>query len=107
MRPVGSRVAEYVVRRRPFGRPSRLRVDLHGVSVFGPGDRHQVMRWEWIERISVDGGVVVSGGGNEIRLPPGAFDVSPEVLAQCLREAGDIDVRTDAIGRLGTAPDAS
>ena len=32
------RVAEDVVRRRPFGRPVRLRVDLHGVSVLGPGD---------------------------------------------------------------------
>lgn len=101
---MGSRVAEYVVRKRPFGRSLRLRVDLHGVSVFGPGGRHQVMRWEWIERIAVDDGVVVSGGGNRIHLPAGAFGVTPAALAECLRDAGDIDARTDAIGRLGTSP---
>lgn len=96
------------MRKRPFGRSRRLRVDLHGVSVFGPGDHHQVMRWEWIERISVDGGVVVAGGGNEIVLPPGAFGLAPEVLAECLREADSIDGRTDAIGRLSAAtPGAS
>lgn len=96
------------MRKRPFGRAQRLRVDLHGVSVFGPGDHHQVMRWEWIERISVDGGVVVAGGDNEIILPAGAFGLAPEVLAECLREADGIDGRTDAIGRLSAAtPGAS
>jgi len=100
---VGSRVAEVVIRRRPFGRPQRLRVDLHGVSVFGPGDQHQVMRWEWIERVSVDGGVVVSGGGNQIVLPPGAFGLEPEALAACLRAADAIEARTEAIGRLSAA----
>lgn len=97
---MGSRVAEYVVRHRPFGRSQRLRIDLHGVSVFGPGDVHQVMRWEWIEEITVDGGVVVSGGGNRILLPAGAFGVAPETLAACLRDANGIDGRTEAIGRL-------
>jgi len=100
---VASRVAEHVFRRRPFGRSQRLRIDLHGVSVFGPGDHHEVMRWEWIERISVDGGVVVAGGGNRILLPAGAFGLDPEALATCLRDAGDITVRTDVIGRLGGA----
>lgn len=103
---MGSRVAEHVIRRRPFGRAQRLRVDLHGVSVFGPGDQHQVMRWEWIERITVDGGVVVAGGGNQIVLPAGAFGLAPEALAECLRDADAIDGRTEVIGRLrATAPD--
>ena len=98
---MASRVAEYVVRRRPFGRPQRLRVDLHGVSVFGPGDHHEVIRWEWVERITVGGGVVVAGGGHEIVLPAGAFGLQPEVLAEHLRAAGSLDRRTDVIGMLG------
>lgn len=100
---MGSRVAEVVVRKRPFGRTQRLRVDLHGVSVFGPGEQHQVMRWEWIESITVDGGVIVAGGGNQIVLPAGAFGLEPEALAACLREADGIDGRTEAIGRLSAA----
>lgn len=100
---MGSRVAEVVVRKRPFGRAQRLRVDLHGVSVFGPGDQHQVMRWEWIEHITVDGGVIVAGGGNQIVLPAGAFGLEPDTLAACLREADSIDGRTEAIGRLNAA----
>lgn len=101
---MGSRVAEHVVRRRPFGRAQRLRIDLHGVSVFGPGGHHQVMRWEWIERISVDGGgVVVTGGGNTIVLPAGAFGLDPESLAQCLREADGIANRTDVLERLSNS----
>ncbi len=100
---VPSRVAEHVVRRRPFGRPQRLRVDLHGVSVFGPGDHHQAIRWEWIDSIRVAGGVVVTGKGAEILLPPGAFGLAPDALADCLREAGDIVNRTEVIGRLGGA----
>ncbi|MGI8685407.1 MAG: hypothetical protein ACR2MO_10020 [Acidimicrobiales bacterium] len=98
-----SRVAEFVVRRRPFGRPQRLRIDLHGVSVFGPGDHHQAIRWEWIDSISVSGGVVVTGKGAEILLPAGAFGLDPDALAECLREAGDIVTRTEVIGRLGGA----
>ncbi|HET7476578.1 MAG TPA: hypothetical protein VFJ97_11230 [Dermatophilaceae bacterium] len=98
---MASRVAEHIVRRRPFGRAQRLRVDLHGVSVFGPGDQHQVIRWEWIEAIDVDGGVVVRGHDTAIVLPPGAFGLAPGDLAACLRDAGSIDTRTEIIGRLG------
>lgn len=97
---VPSRVAEHVVRHRPFGRPQRLRVDLHGVSVFGPGDLHKVIRWEWIESITVAGKVVVRGNGVEIELPAGAFGLAPDELARCLGEADAIETRTEAIGRL-------
>ena len=99
------RVAEDVVRRRPFGRPVRLRVDLHGVSVFGPGDQRQVMRWEWIETITVSDGVVLSGGGNDLVLPRGAFGVAPEELAERLRAAGSLEHRTDVIAELGGSVD--
>jgi hypothetical protein len=100
---VPSRVAEHIVRKRPFGRPQRLRIDLHGVSVFGPGDHHQAIRWEWIDAISVAGGVVVTGKGKEIVLPPGSFGLAPDALAEALREADDIVRRTEVIGRLGGA----
>ena len=97
---MGSRVAEHVVRRRPFGRPQRIRVDLHGVSLSGPGDERRVIRWEWIESITVGGGVVVAGAGNEIVLPAGAFGFDPEALAEQLRAAGSIEHRSDVLGRL-------
>ncbi len=100
------RVAEHVVRRRPFGRPQRIRVDLHGVSVFGPGDEHRVIRWEWIESITVDRGVVVAGGGHEIAVPAGAFGLEPDELAEQLRAAGSIEHRTDAISRLSAGAGA-
>lgn len=100
---MASRVAEHVVRRRPFGRAQRLRVDLHGVSVFGPGDQHRVIRWEWVESIAVAAGVVVAGGGHEITLPPGAFGLEPELLAERLRAAGSIDHRTEVIGQLSAS----
>ncbi len=96
-----SRVAEHVVRGRVFRRPVRLRVDLHGVSVFGPGGQHKVMRWEWIEAITAGEGVVVSGAGGEVRLPAGAFGMSPEDLADRLRAAVDLTRRPDVIAELG------
>jgi hypothetical protein len=96
-------VAEHVVRRRPFGRRQRLRIDLHGVSVFGPGDHHQVIRWEWVESIVVADGVVVAGGGHEIALPAGAFGLEPSVLAERLRAAGSLEYRTDVIGQLSAS----
>lgn len=100
---MASRVAEHIVRRRPFGRPQRLRVDLHGVSVFGPGDQHRVIRWEWVESIDVAGGVVVAGGGHQITLPAGAFGLDPEVLAEHLRAAGSLEHRTEVIGQLSAS----
>ncbi len=96
-------MAEHVVRRRRFGRPQRLRVDLHGVSVFGPGDEHRVIRWEWVESITVGGGVTVAGAGVEIVLPSGAFGLDPGVLAERLRAAGSIDRRMDVIAELSAA----
>lgn len=95
-----SRVAEHVLRGRLFRRPLRLRVDLHGVSVFGPARQHRVMRWEWIEQIDAADEVVVAGAGAEVRLPAGAFGLSPGDLADRLRSACDPGQRPDVIAGL-------
>lgn len=94
------RVAEHVVRTRRFGRKVRLRVDLHGVSVFGPGDRRSLIRWEWVESVSAGRGVVVRAANTEIALPPRAFGLEPETLARALREAQALDRRSDVIAAL-------
>ena len=89
-----------MVRRRRFGPKVKLRVDLHGVSSFGPGDTRTLIRWEWIEGIEVDDGVVVRSARDEVRFPPGCFGLDPEVLAQRLDAARSIVDRTDVIGEL-------
>lgn len=93
------RVAEDTVR-RPLGEPVVVRVDLHGVSVVGFDEERQVMRWEWIESITVDDGVVVAGGSRMVAVPPGAFGIEPEALAERLRAASSIAERTDVIAGL-------
>ncbi|HVM02129.1 MAG TPA: hypothetical protein VM263_05600 [Acidimicrobiales bacterium] len=95
------RVAEDVV--RGPGGPVTVRVDLHGVSVAGPDDARLVMRWEWMESITVGEGVVVAGGGRSLAVPPGAFGLPPEELAQRLRAATGIVQRSDVIAGLGAA----
>ncbi len=97
---MGQRVADFVVRRRPFGPKVVVRVDLHGISSFGPGDARTLIRWEWIEDIAVDGGVVVRSANARIELPPGAFGLDPEALAQRLEAARSIVHRTDVIAGL-------
>ncbi len=100
---MAQRVAEYVVRTRMLGPKVRFRVDLHGVSRFGPGDDHTLIRFEWLESITVDeagGGVVVRSASDTITFPPGAFGVPPAELAQCLEDARSIHKRPDAIGQL-------
>lgn len=97
---MAARVAEHVFRGRPFGPKIRYRVDLHGVSVFGPGQEHTVVRWEWIEEISAGAGVVVRSANAEIRLPRGTFGLDPEHLADRLRRACSIEWRGEIIGEL-------
>ncbi len=94
------RVAEQVVRTGPFGRKLRLRVDLHGVSVFGPRD-HTLIRWEWIEDLEVGDGVTVRSATSEVNFPRRAFGLSPDALARLLREAASIEQRPEVIARLG------
>ncbi len=97
---MGQRVADFVVRRRPFGPKMVVRVDLHGVSSFGPGDARTLIRWEWVEGIEVDGGVVVRSSKDRVEIPPGAFGLDPEALAQRLDAARSIVHRTDVIAEL-------
>ena len=97
---MGLRAAEDVLRSSGLGPSLRLRVDLHGVSVFGPGPRRTLIRWEWVETISVDGGVVVRSAADRLTLPPGAFGLTPDALAAELERARSIVHRPDVIGSL-------
>ncbi|MDP8936269.1 MAG: hypothetical protein M3O23_00680 [Actinomycetota bacterium] len=97
---MASTVAEHQIRSRRFGPRQRVRVDLHGVSVFGPGSRRTLIRWEWMEAITVDGGVVVRSTAEQLTLPPGAFGLAPEALAAQLERARSIVHRPDVIGSL-------
>ena len=94
------RVAEHHFRPRLFARKLRLRVDLHGVSLFPPDGDHTLIRWEWIEDISVDDGVVVRSANATVTFPPGAFGLSPEALAERLQAARSITDRPDVLGEL-------
>lgn len=97
------RVAEHVVRVARFGAKVLLRVDLHGVSRFGPGAERTLIRWEWIESIDVDKGVIVRAPGEEVVLPSGAFRMQPAALAGELERARSIELRPEVIGRLAGA----
>lgn len=83
-----------------FGRARRLRVDLHGVSVFGPGDDHRAIRWEWIEEITAGQQVVVRSGDGAIAIPAGTFGLTPAALADRLHEARSITRRAEVIAEL-------
>ncbi len=91
------------MRARRFGPKILCRVDLHGVSVFGPGEAHTAIRWEWIEAISVEqGGVKVRSASDLVTLPPGAFGFGPDDLAKRLEEARSITRRPEIIGELAS-----
>ena len=98
---MAQRIAEEVVRPRRLGPKVLLRVDLHGVSRFGPkSGNHTLIRWEWIEDIAVEDGVTVRSAGESVNFPPGVFGLQPEVLAQRLEAARGIQQRTDVIASL-------
>lgn len=89
------------MRSRRLGPKVLLRVDLHGVSRFGPkSGRHTLIRWEWIEDIAVDSGVTVRSAGETVNFPPGAFGLEPTELAERLRAARGIEQRPDVIASL-------
>lgn len=97
------RVAEHVMRSRLFGPKVRLRVDLHGVSRFGPGEERTLIRWEWVDTIGVeDGKVVVTSAKESVAFPSGAFGFDAEALASRLEEARSITRRPEIIGELQT-----
>jgi hypothetical protein len=98
---VAQRVAEHVMRPRRFGGKVLFRVDLHGVSMFGPGDRRVLIRWEWVESIAVrDEAVDVSSASDHVVFPAGAFGFDPPALAERLEEARSITRRPEVIGEL-------
>lgn len=88
------------MRTGPLSRKRKLRVDLHGVSVFGPGKDHCLIRWEWITGMRVDGGVVIESRNDRIVFPKGAFDLTPDELRRLLERARSIERRGEEIGRL-------
>lgn len=97
------RVAEHVMRPRRFGPKVLLRVDLHGVSAYGPGDQRTAIRWEWIEEINQTGeSVVVRSATESVAFPAGAFGFDPPALAQRLEDARSITRRPEIIGELGS-----
>lgn len=88
------------MRTKPLARKQKLRVDLHGTSVFGPGSERKLIRWEWITEIEVDRGVVIRSHDGQIRFPDGAFGLSAAELANLLTTARSIERRGEVIGRL-------
>jgi hypothetical protein len=98
---VAQRVAEHVVRGRLFGPKRLLRVDLHGVSMFGAGDAKALIRWEWMEGIEVERStVVVRSADDSITIPDGCFGLSAAAMAEELERARNIRNRSDVIRRL-------
>jgi hypothetical protein len=98
---MAQRVAEHVMRPSRFGSKVLLRIDLHGVSRFGPGDDERTLiRWEWIESIDASDGVVVRSPSEEVVLPSGAFGLAPEALVEQLESARSIQRRADVISHL-------
>jgi hypothetical protein len=93
-------VAEHLVRGRLWQGRRKVRVDLHGVSLFGPGSRRQLIRWEWVESIDVEGSVIVRSSAETITLPAGSFGLEPDALAERLRAARSIVERPDVIESL-------
>lgn len=97
---MGQRVAEDLVRPRRFGPRAVVRVDLHGVSLLGPGERRTMIRWEWVEAIQVADGVTVRSATDEVRIPRGAFGTDAASLGGLLEQARSITTRGEAIASL-------
>lgn len=89
------------MRARRFGPKVLYRVDLHGVSCYGPKDNRTIIRWEWVEEIAVHGeSVDVKSASETVTIPAGAFGFDPAGLGQRLEEARSITRRPEIIGEL-------
>lgn len=93
------------MRTKPFARKKKLRVDLHGASIFGSRGEHTLIRWEWMTGIHLEEGVVIRSHHAEIVFSDGAFGLPSSELAELLREARSPDRRGEIIGRLKGRPD--
>jgi hypothetical protein len=96
------RSAEHVVRATRHSPELRFRVDLHGVSLFGPGDERTLIRWEWVQSIVADEGVEVSSARAGVHFPAGTFGLPPDQLCALLQEGRGIERRSDVIATLGS-----
>lgn len=94
--------AEHVVPSAAGGPQLRLRVDLHGVSVFGPGQERTLIRWEWVQSITAEDGVEVRSAKAAVHLPRGAFGLPPDALCSLLEAGRAIERRSDVITELAT-----
>lgn len=85
-----------------LGRRRRYRVDLHGVSVFGRGGEHTLVRWERIESIALDeaGCASVASATARVTFPRGAFGADPGALVSRLEAARSIERRGEVIAEL-------
>ncbi|MDQ6613945.1 MAG: hypothetical protein M3083_04165 [Actinomycetota bacterium] len=102
---MGKRVVEEMVRINRLGPKRRMRIDLHGVSTFGPGRHHTLIRWEWISEIAPSHhGVVIDSGKVQIIFPSGVFGLDPHDLADRLEEARSIFKRGEIIEQLSRTP---
>ena len=98
---MGGRVVEQKIQAGRAGTTVRLRVDLHGVSTFGPGKHHTLIRFEWITAItSSSHGVVVESDHYRVIFPAGAFGLEPAALADRLEQARSIFARADVLEEL-------
>ncbi len=95
------RVAQEEFRTHRLGPRLRLRIDLHGVSLFGPGDARTLIRWEWVEDITGGDALTVRSASAEIVLPGGVFGLTPDQLAERLLEARSLERRAEVIAELG------
>ncbi len=91
------------MRRRLFGPKELVRIDLHGVSLFGAGDEKVLIRWEWVEGIEVSqGSVAVRSASDTITIPSGAFGLTADLLGDQLLRARSIQDRSEVIGCLSS-----
>ncbi len=70
--------------------------------MFGPGDDHTLIRWEWVESIVAGEGVDVSSARARVHLPAGTFGLGPDQLCALLEEGRGIERRPDVIDELAS-----
>jgi hypothetical protein len=101
---MSARVVEVIVSAGRRRAERRIRIDLHGISTFGPGPHHSLIRWEQLASLSAGPhGVTASSSRAEIILPNGIFGVEPAALASKLEQARSIFQRSDILAELSGA----
>jgi hypothetical protein len=86
-----ARVLELTIQAGRLRRPRRVRVDLHGISTFGPGDQHTLIRWEHVEEIvPSQRSVTIRSLQTRITVPAAVFGLEPDQLVHQLEQANSI-----------------